>query len=1331
MDPCLEWFRNFLLHHSVIKNNSIFLNKINSSIFGSLSAMRFKLLNPGTAPFVDHTFYSIFISLNDSNYFFKFDDSNEINFSKIRAFLLHYLSDVDFSLNDLSNSNQTFTNSHLKLIKSLMKYYICFNVSPSTISPTCFGKDINSYEAAFVDWGRSICSNEIKYQPPSFMIDYGTGQIPAVILSKMKPELVRLNYINFFSNINVNFTGVSKNWREIEPCLNVLDIRAPNEKERRDKLCMLCFATDLFKKVYNNFNQNLNQQTSDNKSNYIKENPMNRVDYLLNQMNAISNGNSNIFLVSNNSHNPLVVQQNINDLQYHNINNFNQQSYFHSNIQKPLDLMYTSSNEIKHNNTNNYEKHPSMNPFDFKYYNQNQNQMRIKIQSTSSPRKHISKRIENQDSYNKYNDLYKNPQNVPPVQSTSKHKHKRKLAHDEYDENEFKQFDAKKFQELKKLKYNRNKSKIKEKNNVKSISSFSIDPEFPNQSIKTTAKYLNNQNSDYRKSSHKSNVNKQNISQYKCSYITSDDFENHKQDIPKTISKINKPVFSKNSIFDDIISIDNEEKYDIYQPKTSDDFAKMLKNDQFLAFYIKKEDNLTSDDLNKIKKYIKRKKEAIKAASLVKHSKTKKNIEPPQDFSHLDFTKLETLNVLSVDPITEITMKQEKEKSKIKAELPNNNPNSEVKTEIIPKTSQTHQKVEHKTNKLELNNFQKNELIKEDSISGENETKLDPFDSSNSNIKSFEKPNQSQILSLDPFESSSLITTITKSNTSNNGNSDHKSFNSLRNKQETNEVSSLTSPPTSHKQIFKTDCNNSQNEIINFQNNIDNISNSQANEANSSKALKDSNDIAVKNTYNSNRNKDELEKEKRNKNENNAIQEPSGVSPELSIDISQSSKQNSSSLTKLQYSNLNTEISNGKVSKTQNEFKNDLSFSEFHQNTEPTFENLLYQEESRKNISQSQTLNQNSLEDNLGNNELSIIQDESEISHSNEDTNKKSNSEIQNTNSFQRSNHSVSSGTVESKINEFIPEYEKMLSNDSKSSHSNQKLQAQELNSKNSNPSSSSSDSSIPFKVLNSDSDNNNENISPNNEDNMKKYYDNQIIKDNISKSNTKTTSEIEFFDISSLKPKRKVVPLVSSTSNPLLSNSKLNDRKAISGPIRLDKEPIPKETNGKGPMSETRRVSFAIDMQAFASTRASQASSRNSKKNLKSTSGTSYFSDIDTYISSSSINQSISIPVENRLEAYARQHAELSLSMPSSEIEPAIVREYRDVSSANVNKNFLWLSDDENVVLENILPIIASAIEPQDIKIRIAQEVGLPKNNSSVSRIASNIINFLRFRKS
>ena len=169
------------------------------------------------------------------------------NFSNICSYLLQYLPSVNVSINELESKQ--FSPSHYTLCKSILTYYIRFYLKPSTISPTCFGSDIEAYEKSLYEWGRSICRSEIPYLPGNFMIDFGTAQVVSIILSKIQPGLIQLNRITFSERLSQS--EIVKNWREVGIALNVIGVHVPTEKEWGDNLCLLCFAVDLFRAIYN------------------------------------------------------------------------------------------------------------------------------------------------------------------------------------------------------------------------------------------------------------------------------------------------------------------------------------------------------------------------------------------------------------------------------------------------------------------------------------------------------------------------------------------------------------------------------------------------------------------------------------------------------------------------------------------------------------------------------------------------------------------------------------------------------------------------------------------------------------------------------------------------------------------------------------------------------------------------------------------------------------------------------------------------------------------------------------------------------------------------
>ncbi|OHT03027.1 hypothetical protein TRFO_29684 [Tritrichomonas foetus] len=1459
MTASIEWIRNFLLVHSTTTPKNILNNNgmAERSVFAALSTSRYQLLNPGNLPFIKHTFYSIFISIVDHSY-----DFENSNFSQIRSYLLRFLPNVDISINELENNN--FSSSHLNLSRDILKYYLRFHFNPSTISPTCFGKEIESYENAFNDWGRSICKNEFLSNSPNFIFDFGTGQIPAMILSKLRPELIRLNRITFSKKLSSN--EISKNWREIEAALSVIGIRKPTELEQSDKLCMLCFATDLFKKVYfdHKINNDINYINTPNSiycsnlnmnmNNFHGKNELDKVDFLINQMNSLSNGNPNIFLSAPVNLNPINVQHQKLLQEHQNANFFLRQQMIQNatSLQNQMNPAFETkmitnnqyqnhiklSNELKMNNNINsnlnlqYEYNSNdqqtINAPDFSSYKPSfphPNETRITICSNQKTMikndAFDTRKLENIHNQVEKFKLISNLEKIPS-QKPNKEKQKKNLNNDPI--------------KNRKKDHKLNPTKKENTPQFQAMSSFAIDPTFPNQSIQTTSielikhklltENLSNEQKlkllkQYKKLKRLQKlmlkqkpqiVNNDSQSSIKCSYVTFNNAENQNQNNTQENNHaklksnsanhrkhqkqvINRPILKKNSLFDDVLSADNE--IDFSEEKTSHDFINHLKKEKDL---LKKEFNgykKGSELMDHINSFIEQQKEAIAVSSIVKNvkkSSIKRNDKIPD--SSFNPTNPQSSQVFEIDPLLELNDQQKKSNLSNK-EKKGNSYHSLISDPIVNISSKENSSAAINAKNNIQNNFHSDKKPKDHNKSNETynqnlpmETNLksqefhDPFDTSS--ISKDSKMKITNDNNFDPFDSNSNISDHRNNILKTKDKKENK-----KNEPQFNKNSDILSNSLLNVINNKPNQDSKQNDALKA--NISNIGNHNIQNSLNYKSSEFSSDIqavdlSINNSQSSKQYsiQNSIQNSAQNVVSSNQITTISEKENHLTSELtfSEISKINqpksfgvSDLSSKFTISKTNKDILESKTSNKsviKPEIKSEMSFpvdlsintqskmdiSDFH-----AFKEKFYQSE---NISQNKTESIGNYNNGKNSEDLSIDLNSSEIptpsSSSSTGFNNANNSlnnislniESKISNS-QTNQNSQSSTRVESTVDEFIPEIEKYSSesknensfqnekrdtndktniktnnqvNVKANSQTNDKINSNmntfdsknqvSLNngksksgnssrlSQNHSSSSSSSDSSIPFKIIKSDS-------SDSNEQDSTKGKQLEINNDNDKSENSKpVTSVIEEFDLSSLRQSRNKRPIPVPTP------------KAFSGPILLENEPVPKEqTKTKGPSSETRRVSFAIDMKLLA------ASYNNTLSNInhtQSTSNSNIEAGEDTFMSTNSMNHSFSIPIEERLRMYSREHTDLSLSF--SETEPEIIKDYREATKSLSNKEYIWLSNDENAVLESLLPIIAATVEVQDIKTVVSKEVGLPKNHSSVARITANIITFLKEKK-
>lgn len=1510
MNCHVEWIRNFLLRKSTLPLNTssnICNNIFKPSLSSGLSAHRFQLLKPGVSSFIDHMFYSFTISLIDSK--FSYENSN---FSIVRSYLLNFLPSLNVSINELES--KTFTQSHRTLSKSILIFYIRFYIKPSTISPTCFGIDIETYERSLYEWGRSICKSEIPYLPGNFMIDFGTAQVVSIILSKIHPELIQLNRITFSQHLNQS--EIARNWREVGTALSVIGVHVPTEKEWGDNLCLLCFGVDLFRSVYNKSkisnlveyqmqqNQTNQQRYYENYNNneYCANDEINKIDFLINQMNSISNGNPKIYLSEPFQQNPILVQQQ---------RIIQQQQHQQQIYQLIQDRQQQQQQPVQQLNSITFDQPDKI-----------QDDSRIKI-------------VSNKKQILDLNHCESQKPSIPKSQINDELIHLRAEKYKLLEENEKLEKQIK----TKKTKNSKEKPKTETIQNFKIMSSFAIDPSFPNQCKLTTSKEVIRHKKDSQnqfktlqtlekqrqKKKKKIESNLSPDSTVKCSYITFDNKEDdrNQNNTNKQKENIQFKSHSKSrnvnghhsksknhSLFDDVIEAD---KPDYQDPKSSQDFQDILSKQKEEFKKDKKKGSLLdgsksgTDLLNSINSFIEQQKEAIAAASLAKKAENpKQKVQKPlPDFSQFDASQPGSIKIFDTDPVLLINSKSKEKKSdkELDKSQSSSSSSSLIRKKSEKKSSLSDPLVElakqDKSKNPDMNEYDpfhsssssaaarlnsseskrskksdsfENSNSKKISIDSKSSKKSDNFESDSNSIAKLNAPKENKNNNkFDSFENeSNLPIKMNSSDSKSNKKSDSFELesepnpatkpnlsDSKRNKKsdsfDDTKLNSSAQKENKKADSFEIEPNSINSKSDQYNSNFD--SNIPTIKSSDSAGSQNNNNNKESASKNNGFDEFEIEEEESPSSFNEEQQETPKNDENAKSDFTKSNQNISSNFSQMKNSSKFDDFSNMKSdltfpdipslidqsfrfdqkSQTSEKAQNSTNLSEKvpienknssqHQNSINLSEKVPIEKENSERIqNSSQIQNSNIPSEKVTNNdqssfpkkrpiplplsnstnfnssssrlpllpktngqksdsltpaELSIVSsldvestnqnqkqeiesisnsmaknlnDDNELSieqitsHSNGNSDSFSQNSAKKATASKKSSSAIegsisqSSAKIESAVEEFIPEIERFSSgseqkrqekkknknkNNSSSSFksdSENNQIAESNNNKISLPensnavvpeekidnsikkfhSSSSSSDSIPFKVIHSDSE---KNLAESNV-NKKKSEEEEI-------ENSKPfTSVIEEFDLSSLKPKRKQSQIQS-----------------ISGPIILNEEPVPKAQN-KGPSSETRRVSFSLGPKGFA-----PQSSLNKLNKTSSTSGNSSLTfngidnDIDTFMSTASLSQSMSIPIEERLKMYSKDHNELSL--PLSEIEPEVIQEYRDESAVNVDRKYIWLSNDEQNLLENVLPIIvANSDSHRDVNGFISKELKMPKNSSTVNRIAANIKAFLLSRE-
>lgn len=652
MNPHLEWIRSFLLRKSSFHSNykpNLSSNNAKSSLFNNLMAIRYRLLKPGTSEFIEPIIYSITISCIDPN--FPFEKSN---FPIIRSYLCNFLPDASISIQELES--KTFTKSHLVLCQLILQFYVRYAIKPSTISPTCFGLDTNSYEDAFSQWGRSICNTEMPYLPADFMIDFGTAQVVAVIISKIHPSLISLTHVTFARNLSDN--EISKNWREVGTALSVMDIHVPNKLEWGNKECLLCFAVDLFRSVYNathssnnvHYQMQVNQQMNQP---LMQENAkdLNRIDFLIGQLNSISKGNSHILLSSPIESNPILLQQKMLKEQQEQEQQLmemqlrlQQEQQQEPNRRLQAQVCLNESPKIIDVQSNNLLNAENM-------LNQTSIMQNSRVKIVSKPKAMNNIEVETKTVEDEL--IGKRSRDFKKLHKLEK---------------------LRKLQQIKEIKEKKDEqSKIPTIPQYKTLSSFAIDPSFPNQAKITTSKELIKKKKDdiqqYPINEMKKQINQD--SSIKVSYVTFDENNNTNLAIKKKSNKHHHKHSGiiEEQIFDTVINANQQINNSI--ATNSKDIRSLLSAQKEGFTKEIKNRKHAVDLLESIYQYIEQERKELANASLMK--------EIEQSTSRAQDNTREQNEISNPIAIFDVDATQTSNKKKSKKEYDDNKPKDDQK----------------------------------------------------------------------------------------------------------------------------------------------------------------------------------------------------------------------------------------------------------------------------------------------------------------------------------------------------------------------------------------------------------------------------------------------------------------------------------------------------------------------------------------------------------------------------------------------------------------------------------------------------------------------------
>lgn len=236
----IEWIRSYLIDqlHSFTSGKRV-LRPVNPNIYTTLTFNRGSLYSPGIEQFKEHFFYSIALSAMDSRFEF-----NESSFSVIKSYLIRFIPVVDFSVKEIESKNSNSVKELDKLAANLMVYFLRINFTPSSLYPEIMTDDLNAYEKAILKWIAYCIGNSAKCMTHNIIQDVGTAKCVILLLSKARPDLIRLSRVSFESKLSNH--DILNNWKEAEVALLIYGVRKPNQYELNDRLCLLCFAVDLY-----------------------------------------------------------------------------------------------------------------------------------------------------------------------------------------------------------------------------------------------------------------------------------------------------------------------------------------------------------------------------------------------------------------------------------------------------------------------------------------------------------------------------------------------------------------------------------------------------------------------------------------------------------------------------------------------------------------------------------------------------------------------------------------------------------------------------------------------------------------------------------------------------------------------------------------------------------------------------------------------------------------------------------------------------------------------------------------------------------------------------
>ncbi|OHT02967.1 hypothetical protein TRFO_29791 [Tritrichomonas foetus] len=290
----VEWIRAFLVDQlHAFSSRSHRSRMISPEVFSSLSSNRSLLFSSSMQPFFNHDLYSLAISAINPEY-----DLHNSSFLSIRSFLSNNIPNVNFSIEELESKRNNSSDAFDKLASCIMYYYLINTVQPSEIDSSVHGNDYDAYESAFEKWVTNNAGSNKDLFRTDFFYDIGTAQSVSTLLSKVRPDLIRIDNVVYGPTISQN--DILTNWRETEVALIVLGIRKPEIAEMNDKLCLLCFLADLYKSTSPQFQKLTVKPIKNSKPTFLTEpdsislhsstpySCLQRIDMLLDKINQIT-----------------------------------------------------------------------------------------------------------------------------------------------------------------------------------------------------------------------------------------------------------------------------------------------------------------------------------------------------------------------------------------------------------------------------------------------------------------------------------------------------------------------------------------------------------------------------------------------------------------------------------------------------------------------------------------------------------------------------------------------------------------------------------------------------------------------------------------------------------------------------------------------------------------------------------------------------------------------------------------------------------------------------------------------------------------------------------